>query len=343
MNVQDFYNNEFNENNRLSGNDNRHKIELFRKRFLYETIIENIKPKKIIQIACGTGIHTHWLCEQYPNIEIYASDIIGSHIDQVKDYPNLHKQIWDCVKEVPKEYYSADLVLVEGAWYHLHQQDRITLLANIAKMNPKIAIIDWLSAWHDTTQRILQDKITPKDYKNPRDNNLFVFDTEDDLKLLLDIYHKIELFPVDMDLRFGFIDFNQVSETIFNKYIDKMNDTIQIYDSNNTFIMNATEHGCYIIHNPSTSKKYMGKVINDILTTDEIINELKKQGYDNAENMVFNTKDFISLIKSGSFNSYDGTGYYHDGYFETDDQVFYGKVSFEDAIEKYPYVIWYNK
>ena len=41
--------------------------------------------------------------EEVPNIEIYASDIIGSHIDQVKDYPNLHKQIWDCVKEVPKE------------------------------------------------------------------------------------------------------------------------------------------------------------------------------------------------------------------------------------------------
>ena len=343
MNVQDFYNNEFNENDRLSGNDNRHKIELFRKRFLYKTIIDDIKPKKIIQIACGTGIHTHWLCEQYPDIEIYASDIISSHVDQIKDYSNLHKQIWDCVKEVPKDYYSADLVLVEGAWYHLNQQDRLTLLKNIAKMCPKIAIIDWLSAWHDTTQRLLQDKNMPQDYKNPRSNNLFVFDTEDDLKFLTELYFNVKLFPVDMDLRFGYIDFNQVSDDIFNKYIEVMNNTIQLYDSNNIFIMNATEHGCYIIYNPSTSKKYMGEVVNDILTVDEIIDELKRQGYDHPEHMVYKTDYFIKLVNEGAFNSYDGTGYYHDGYFESDESVFYGKVSFEEAIKKYPYVIWYNK
>lgn len=87
MNVQNFYNNEYDESTRLSGNDNRHKVELYRKRYLYQRLIQDYRLDsdnlniKIIQIACGTGIHTEWLCENYPNSMIFASDIILKHIE----------------------------------------------------------------------------------------------------------------------------------------------------------------------------------------------------------------------------------------------------------------------
>ena len=75
MNVNNFYNQTFDENTRLSGNDNRHKIELYRKRFMYTKLIEEFNPKTIAQIACGTGVHTNWLCETFPNIRCIDLDI----------------------------------------------------------------------------------------------------------------------------------------------------------------------------------------------------------------------------------------------------------------------------
>lgn len=249
MNVNDFYNKEFNENDRLSGTDNRHKVELYRKHFMYSKLIEKYMPKKIVQISCGTGIHTHWLCEHYPNIEIYASDIIPKHVEQLKNYPNLHKRVWNCCDELPEEYLDADMVIVEGAWYHLTRPDRYKLIDNLFRIMPNIITIDWLSAWHDTTQRILQNKKVPMNYRNPRPNEPFVFDTVDDLTgICTTQFYDIQLFPVDMDIRFGYTDLNQVNDEEFIKYIDLMNEYIGFYPSTETFIMNTTEHGCYILN-----------------------------------------------------------------------------------------------
>lgn len=248
MNVDKFYNQIFDENTRLSGNDNRHKIELYRKRFMYAKLIEKFKPSTIVQIACGTGIHTHWICENYPDIKVYASDIIPKHVEQLNDYDNLDKRVWDCCDKVLDEYIGADMVIVEGAWYHLTRNDRHKLLENIYKIQPIVVTIDWLSAWHDTTQRMLQNKKCPANYRNPRPNEPFVFDTVDDLNgLVHNNFYAVKLFPVDLDLRFGFNDFNQVNDEEFEKYIELMNEQIQFYPPIESFIMNATEHGCYIL------------------------------------------------------------------------------------------------
>lgn len=249
MNVNNFYNQTFDENTRLSGNDNRHKIELYRKRFMYTKLIEEFNPKTIVQIACGTGVHTNWLCETYPNIKIYASDIIPKHIEQLKDYLNLDKRVWDCCDALPNEYKNVDMVIVEGAWYHLTRTERYKLIKNLYKIMPKVITIDWLSAWHDTTQRMLQDKRVPANYRNPRPTEPFVFDTTDDLNgLVHSNFYSVKLFPVDLDLRFGFNDFNTVSDEEFMKYIELMNEQITFYPPIESFIMNATEHGCYILY-----------------------------------------------------------------------------------------------
>ena len=263
MNVQDFYNNEYDEATRLSGNDNRHKVELYRKRYLYKRLIQDCRPEsdnpslKIIQIACGTGVHTEWLCENYPNSMIFASDIIPKHIEQLKSYPNLNKRVWDCTDDViPKEYYVSkpDIVLVEGAWYHLTHDQRKKLLENLNKMRPKIIVIDWLSFFHEVVQQVLRYKKFPDTlctggYLRPP----FVFDNYKTVKLLENYGYEVSLYPVDMDIRFGYEDFNKMSEDSFEVFMSLMNsfncdgNGNYLYDAHNAYLMNATEHGCYIL------------------------------------------------------------------------------------------------
>lgn len=252
MTTKEFYTDKFDESKRLSEGDNRHRVELYRKRFLYRMLIDQYKPKTILQIACGTGIHTEWLCETFGDIEVTATDLLHEHIAKIKDYKNLvHKLAWDCNTEIPNELLGNkyDLVLVEGAWYHT--EDRIQLVRNIKALAGGIVVIDWLSAWHDATQRLLQDKKMPNNWKCPRPAEPFVFETESSLNKLLDVFqppkYKVQLFPVDLDTRFGYKDLNEVDEEQFIKFIDRMNWNIGLYDANQSFILNATEHGCYVI------------------------------------------------------------------------------------------------
>lgn len=242
MNTIEFYQNNFNEDNRLSLGDNRHKVELYRKRFLYHTLIEKYQPKNILQIACGTGIHTKWLYENYPQIDIIATDLVPKHIKHINYVKSM---VWDCCDKLPDTFEHFDMVLVEGAWYHI--KDKTPLIKNLKQLNPQVIVIDWLSAWHDYSQRLLQDKKLPLDYANPRPNEPFVFDTEHSISLLSDLDYNIKLYPVDTDLRFGYVDLNNVADNIFNQYIEEMNKNIGFYDVNQTFIMNATEHGCYVM------------------------------------------------------------------------------------------------
>jgi len=64
----------------------------------------------------------------------------------------------------------------------------------------------------------------------------------------------------------------------------------------------------------------------------------------------FTTEQFAYYAHTNCLNQYDGFGYFHDGEKETDFNVWdnespiYDTVStWEDLVEKYPYVIWYNK
>lgn len=56
---------------------------------------------------------------------------------------------------------------------------------------------------------------------------------------------------------------------------------------------------------------------------------------------VMTTKDFYHAVAEGCFNSFDGSGYFHDGKKETRVYVFDESLTKSD-IKKYPYVCWYN-
>lgn len=58
---------------------------------------------------------------------------------------------------------------------------------------------------------------------------------------------------------------------------------------------------------------------------------------------VFTTEVFAEQVKCGSFISYDGIGYYHDGEDETDIEVDFNYDLVMEKVAEYPYVCWYNK
>lgn len=57
---------------------------------------------------------------------------------------------------------------------------------------------------------------------------------------------------------------------------------------------------------------------------------------------VFNSNDFAQKVISGSFNKFDGVGFFHNGENETNISVWDKKVTLE-YFKEYPYVCWYNK
>lgn len=57
---------------------------------------------------------------------------------------------------------------------------------------------------------------------------------------------------------------------------------------------------------------------------------------------MYTREEFGRMIEEGLFIPYDGKGYFHDGTKETNISVWDTSLTPED-VEKYPYVVWYNK
>lgn len=70
---------------------------------------------------------------------------------------------------------------------------------------------------------------------------------------------------------------------------------------------------------------------------DELCEEYKDRAH------VFYIGDFARDISNKCITDYDGVGYFHDGYKKSDIDVFSTNISFYEAAERYPYVIWYNR
>ena len=57
---------------------------------------------------------------------------------------------------------------------------------------------------------------------------------------------------------------------------------------------------------------------------------------------VLTINEFAELCDEGYINEYDGIGYFHDGENRTKISVWNEDLTW-DEIQKFPYVIWYNK
>ena len=77
----------------------------------------------------------------------------------------------------------------------------------------------------------------------------------------------------------------------------------------------------------------------DIEELNRINEEYDKQKFQGDK---YTREEFGRMIEEGLFIPYDGHGYFHDGEKETDISVWDTSLTPQD-VEKYPYVIWYNK
>lgn len=73
--------------------------------------------------------------------------------------------------------------------------------------------------------------------------------------------------------------------------------------------------------------------------------ELRRINDEYERNMcgdIYKREEFGRMIEEGLFIPYDGKGYFHDGTKETNISVWDTSLTPQD-VEKYPYVVWYNK
>ena len=84
---------------------------------------------------------------------------------------------------------------------------------------------------------------------------------------------------------------------------------------------------------------------NDMKTIEQVREETKMGEVFIGE--VFTLEEFMEVVERGSITEYDGIGYFHDGEQETALEVFspiwFNYDSVDEVIEKFPYVVWYNK
>lgn len=247
-NIIDYYINDFDETKRLTQNDNRHLVELYRKRSLYTQIFSRYHKPRVLQIAAGTGVHTKWIQASF-DVELYATDIVPNHVTHLKPISNITSAVWDCTQPIPDTFPEKfDIILVEGAWYHLEETGRKALLDNLQRLSHTSTsiIIDWLSQWHNYTQEMLRFK--PAKLGAPqKSSDPFVYDGADCLHSVSDWWDGItELYLVDTSLRFGYIDLNAVPKTAFEEYMKHMNMVLPIMPACDA-LMHLTEHGCYVL------------------------------------------------------------------------------------------------
>jgi len=141
-------------------------------------------------------------------------------------------------------------------------------------------------------------------------------------------------------------DFIEVTATTGEKVLIRKNYIESVVQFPDKTIINMigdssqTDNFYYVIDSYEDVKKMLG---GNIKTLEQVESEL-------TCGEVFTTEQFAYYAENNCLNQYDGFGYFHDGEKETDFNVWdnespiYDTVStWEELIEKYPYVIWYNK
>ena len=71
--------------------------------------------------------------------------------------------------------------------------------------------------------------------------------------------------------------------------------------------------------------------------------EQVRKEFKNRCSDVFCTEFFRLLVRNNVMTRYDGIGIYHDGEQITNKRVDSNSLYSDKTLQKYPYIIWYNK
>ncbi len=101
---------------------------------MFQYIPETFKPKRIIDLGCGTGNLTREILDHFPDAEIHALDLSEEILDECKKrFPNAHnityiKADFKHMKLEPNTY---DLVMSSIAIHHIEDPFKIQLYNDV--------------------------------------------------------------------------------------------------------------------------------------------------------------------------------------------------------------------
>lgn len=244
--IIDYYNNEYNEENRLKeGCDNRHSVEREVKKRILINILNKFKKKniKILDCGAGTGLYTKFLYDKGYNIE--ACDIVPAHVKHIREKcPNIKTVVADA-RCLPYKDNSYDIVLVAGPLYHLNQKDGEQVIKEAKRITKDngIIIFDYLAKIHGEMQHIILDNnFIFRQNKNIIDEIFYYYNYEDIRNIMKNQQLKeIAVYGTDSITRFIQNDINKLNEKQIKAYIE----LIYSYSTKKTLI-DLSEH-CLII------------------------------------------------------------------------------------------------
>lgn len=103
---------------------------------LTDYIPDDLKPKRILELGCGSGLLSQRILKKYPNAEIHLVDLSRDILEQCKsnlNNPKNVKFIQADFKDLVFEEASFDLVYSSIAIHHLINDDKKTLFVNVYK------------------------------------------------------------------------------------------------------------------------------------------------------------------------------------------------------------------
>jgi SAM-dependent methyltransferase len=225
--VVEYYNNVYDEDKRLAnGCDNRHYTEREVKKRIYEDHIE--MGAKVLDVCCGTGLYSKFLRDKL-KCQVSCCDIVPNHVEITKSH-GFDALVADA-RELPYENESFDIVLLNGAIYHLHAKDdkakAIRECMRVLRSGGKI-FIDYLSKYNGFIEHCLMSN----DFLNTCDTNdivscnckdqMFSFDNAADMiKICGDLsIDQVKVFALDGITRFIKDDVNTWDQTKTKKWVD---------------------------------------------------------------------------------------------------------------------------
>jgi tRNA (cmo5U34)-methyltransferase len=134
--------------------------ELFWALFFY--IPENLKPKKILELGCGTGNLTQKIIEKYPEAKIYLVDISDEIIEQCKKRFNNNKNLIflnSDFNDLDFKNEKFSLVLSSIAIHHIKDDDKAKLFRKIYKWLDDSGVFMYFDQFKGATVEIYKKNI----------------------------------------------------------------------------------------------------------------------------------------------------------------------------------------
>jgi tRNA (cmo5U34)-methyltransferase len=120
---------------------------------------KDFKPKKILDLGCGTGNLTALILSKFPNAEVYALDISPEILNQCKVRFKEHSNVFyieQGFKDLTFEDNYFDLIVSSIAIHHVNDVTKVNLYQKIKEILKPRGIFEFADQTYGSTEEIYQ-------------------------------------------------------------------------------------------------------------------------------------------------------------------------------------------